>query len=170
MQVKRFEPEWLLGTSVGDVLFQSDYYLKELSQGAYEQPVVGMRSAFDYSWDEGHDKEWNAREWFVVRKAEVHVSEDNVLIPFVRMGVEAWEQVVGSDGELTDAKVTRPNHPLVRYAEAFTRNFDLIAERKSVVFHLRELAKASVLAKYLVDSGVRVPDAWLAAARPTADI
>ena len=26
--------------------------------------------------------------------------------------------------------------------EAFTRNFDLIAERKSVIFHLRELAKA----------------------------
>lgn len=26
--------------------------------------------------------------------------------------------------------------------QAFTRNFDLIAERKSVIFHLRELAKA----------------------------
>ena len=28
--------------------------------------------------------------------------------------------------------------------QAFTRNFDLIAERKSVIFHLRELAKARV--------------------------
>lgn len=27
-------------------------------------------------------------------------------------------------------------------AKAFTRHFDLIAERKSVIFHLRELAKA----------------------------
>lgn len=26
-------------------------------------------------------------------------------------------------------------------SKAFTRNFDLIAERKSVIFHLRELAK-----------------------------
>jgi len=170
MQVKRFEPAWLVDTCVGDVLFQSDYFLKELSLGEYEQPVVGMKSCFDHSWDEGHDEEWRAREWFIVRKAEVHVSEDNVLIPFVRMGVEAWEQVVDSDGELKDAKVTRSNHPLLRYAQAFTHNFDLIAERKSVIFHLRELAKASVLAKYLFDSGVRVPEAWLAAAGAAAEI
>jgi len=160
MQVKRFEPEWLAGTSVGEVLFQSDYYLKELSLGEYEQPVVGMRSCFDFSWDEGHDKEWRAREWFIVRKAEVHISEDNVLIPYVRMGVEAWEQVVGTDGKIDDAKVTRRDHPLLKYAQSFTHNFDLIAERKSVIFHLRELAKASVLAKYLIDSHAQVPKAW----------
>merc|ERR1740123_2175347 len=100
-------------------------------------------------------------------QGQVHISEDNVLIPFVRMGVEAWEQLVGSDGELMDAKVTRRDHPLLRYAEAFTHNFDLIAERKSVVFHLRELGRASVLAKYLVDSQIHVPAAWLSAAGVT---
>jgi len=154
MQVKRFEPEWLAGTSVGDVLFQADYHLKELSMGEYEQPIVGMKSCFDYSWDEGEDMEWRAREWFVVRKAEVHLSQDDVVIPYVKMGVEAWEQVVGMDGNVVDAKVTRRNHPLLKYAQSFTYNFDLIAERKSVIFHLRELAKASVLAKYLVDADV----------------
>jgi len=30
-QRKRFEPEWLAGTSAGEVLFQADYHLKELS-------------------------------------------------------------------------------------------------------------------------------------------
>jgi len=163
MQVKRFEPEWLAGTCVGDVLFQSDFYLKELSFGEYEQPVVGMKSCFDYSFEEEHDKEWHAREWFVVRKAEVLLSNDDVVIPYVRMGVEAWEQIEGPDGCLQDAKVTRHNHPLVRYAEDFTHNFDLIAERKSVVFHLRELAKASVLAKYLADASIQVPEDWLEA-------
>merc|ERR1719440_2296314 len=52
MQKKVFLPEWIAGTSVGDVLFQSDYYLKELSMGEYDQPVLGMRSAFDYSEEE----------------------------------------------------------------------------------------------------------------------
>jgi len=160
MQVKRFEPEWLAGTSVGDVLFQADYHLKELSMGEYEQPVVGMRSCFDFSFEQGHDILWKAREWFIVRKAEIHLSENDVLIPFVRMGVEAWEQIEGPDGQLEDAKVTRKDHPLLLYAQSFTHNFDLIAERKSVVFHLRELAKASVLAKYLVDANVNVPLAW----------
>ena len=31
---------------------------------------------------------------------------------------------------------------IIEPVKAFTRNFDLIAERKSVIFHLRELAKA----------------------------
>merc|ERR1719386_126441 len=49
MQQKVFVPEWLEGTSAGDVLFQSDYHLKELSMGEYQQPIVGMRSSFDFS-------------------------------------------------------------------------------------------------------------------------
>jgi hypothetical protein len=68
MQMKRFEPEWLMGTSVGEVMFQADYYLKELSMGEYEQPVVGMKSAFDFSEAKGRT-EWSAREWFVIKKA-----------------------------------------------------------------------------------------------------
>lgn len=57
--------------------------------------------------------------------------------------------------------ITRPDHPLVKYAEAFTHNFDLIAERKSSVYHLRELAKASTMAKYLLDAQIDLEDSWL---------
>jgi len=159
MLMKRFEPSWIAGTSVGDVLFQSDFHLKELSMGEHEQPVIGMKCCHDFSNLEGAEHEWNAREWFVVRKAEVQMSEDNVLVPSVKMGVEARQQIVGENG-LEDVKTTRPNHPMVRYAESFTHNFDLIAERKSVVFHLRELAKASVLAKFLVEADFDLEDAW----------
>jgi len=162
MQVKRFEPAWLAGTSVGEVLFQSDYHLKELSMGEYEQPVVGMKSCHDYS-DSDEKDNWKAREWFVVRKAEVQMTEDSVLLPQVKMGVEAREQVVGEQG-LEDVRTTRKTHPLVKYAESFTHNFDLIAERKSVVYHLRELAKASVLAKFLIEAEVGLDESWLTAA------
>merc|ERR1719197_2390241 len=41
MQEKVLVPEWLAGTSVGEVLFQADYHLKALSMGEYDQPVVG---------------------------------------------------------------------------------------------------------------------------------
>merc|ERR1719460_1245281 len=61
---------------------------------------------------------------------------------------------------LMDKPVTRVDHPMVKYAEAFTQNFDLIAERKSVIFHLRELAKASVMAKYLQDSKISLEKSW----------
>eukprot|EP00930_Biecheleria_cincta_P003657 TRINITY_DN104585_c0_g1_i1.p1 TRINITY_DN104585_c0_g1~~TRINITY_DN104585_c0_g1_i1.p1 ORF type:complete len:1011 (-),score=231.74 TRINITY_DN104585_c0_g1_i1:65-3046(-) len=158
-QKKRFEPEWLSGTSVGDVMFQADYFLKELAMGEYTMPVVGMPSVFDLSEIQNSDKTWAGREWFVVKKAEVRMAEDKTLIPFVKMGVEAREQVMGKTG-MEDAPITGANHPLKRFADAFTRCYDLIAERKSVVFHLRELAKASVMAKYLVDSKTKIDQSW----------
>merc|ERR1719264_1950627 len=128
--------------------------------GEYSQPVVGMKSSFEAAKEEWHEANWRAREWFVVNKAEIQMSADKVLIPHVQMGVEAREQIKSENG-LEDSVITRPDHPLVKYAEAFTHNFDLIAERKSSVYHLRELAKASTLAKYLLDAQINLEDSWL---------
>lgn len=127
--------------------------------GQYEQPVVGMKSCIDLS-DATDLHEWNAREWFIVRQAEVLMTQDNVLVPRVKMGVEAREQVVVNDG-LEDKVVTSASHPLVQYAEQFTHYFDLIAERKSVIYHLRNLAKASVMAKMMVEADVNAEGPWL---------
>jgi len=165
MQAKRFVPEWIAGTSVGEVMFQADYHLKELSMGEHKQPIIGMKSCFDLAKHEGFDQDWSAREWFVVRKAEMHVSEDSVLVPYLKMGVEAREQLM-LDGSLEDAPLTRPDHPLVKYAEAFTHNFDLIAERKSVVSQLREVAKASIVAKFMMEAGVQLQEAWFKLGEP----
>merc|ERR1719199_2366426 len=119
-----------------------------------------MRSAFDNAVDQGLNKGWNGREWYVIKNAEVQVSEDDVLIPRVKMGIEARDQIFRKDG-MHDAPITKPDHPLVKYAEAFTRNFDLIAERRSVVFQLREVAKATVIAKFLTDAKVHIDESWL---------
>lgn len=159
-QKKRFEPTWLARTSVGDVLFHADYYLKELSMGEHQQPVVGMQSCLDFIKDAGCNNPWTAREWYYVREAEVRRLQNGALVPVVSMGVEAREQVILTDGDLDDAPVTSSEHPLVKYAEEFTRNFDLIAERRSVVFHLRELAKAAVLAKFLGEAEVSLGQVW----------
>ena len=39
-QKKVYEPHWLAGTSVGDVMFQADYFLKELALGEYSMPAA----------------------------------------------------------------------------------------------------------------------------------
>jgi len=153
MLAKRFEPEWLAATGLGEALFQADFHLKELSMGEGSQPVLGMHDCFHYADSSSEPQEWSAREWFVVRKAELLVSDDGVLVPCVKLGVQAREQYLGPDG-LEDAPVTSPEHPLVRYAQAFTDNFDLIAERRSVIHRLREVAKASVIAKFLDEASV----------------
>lgn len=170
MQVKKFEPEWLAGTNVGEVLFQSDYHLKELSMGQYDQPVVGMKSCFEFSAEQkDEDTSWSAREWFMVRDAKINLSEDNVLVPTVHMGIEAREQELTEEGVMVDKPITRKTHPMVLYAEEFTRNFDLIAERKSVVYHLRELAKASVLAKFLIENHYSLHQEWFAGVEAAED-
>merc|ERR1719341_2563426 len=110
-----------------------------------------MHSCF-HGAEEGRQTGWTGREWFIVRQAEMQLAQDGVLVANVKMGVEAREQVYGPKG-LEDAPVTKPDHPLVRYAQSFTRRFDLIAERKGVINQLREVAKASILAKYLMESG-----------------
>mmetsp|Transcript_115032 Transcript_115032/g.371755 ORF Transcript_115032/g.371755 Transcript_115032/m.371755 type:complete len:552 (-) Transcript_115032:21-1676(-) len=155
---KLFEPLWLAGTSAGEVLFQSDYYLKELALGQLEQPVSGMRSCLEAREGEWSTAEWQGRLCFVVREAEVCQSRDDVLVPVVVMGVEAAEMVPGSG---KDALSTRPDFPLVKYAEAFSSNFEAIAERQSVVRCLRELAKATVLAKFIIDRSLGFPETWL---------
>jgi len=47
----------------------------------------------------------------------------------------------------------------VKYARDFSKFFDLIAERRSAVFHLRELGKACVLAKFLLETSASL-DEW----------
>lgn len=128
--------------------------------GEYEQPVIGMKDCFHVGGDGWQDSDWSGREWFVVNKAEMFLSEGNVLVPHVEMGVEAREQVLDADGKVDDAPISSPDHPLVRYARQFTENFDLIAERRSVVYHLRELAKASFLAKFMLHHNSDLAAVW----------
>jgi hypothetical protein len=85
LQEKVFEPEWLAGTVAGEVLFQADYHLKELSMGEYVQPVLGMKSCQEYAGSNREFDTWKAREWFIVRKAEIHMTEGSILIPFLKM-------------------------------------------------------------------------------------
>lgn len=75
--------------------------------------VAGMMSVFDWSEISSteRDRNWSGREWFVVRKAEVRMSVDQTLVPVVKMGVEAREQVLTKAG-LEDAAVTANTHPL----------------------------------------------------------
>merc|ERR1719401_2129779 len=86
-----------------------------------------------------------------------------MLLPHVVMGVEAREQIANAKMELVDAAVTHKSHPLVRYAEVFSHYFDLIAERKSVVYQLREVSRAAIVAKFLLDNKVSLDDFWLSA-------
>ena len=110
MQAKRFEPAWIADTSVGVVSFQSDYHSKELPMDEHAQPVLGMKSCHEYSDEDRGETNWYALEWFVARRAEVQMSEDNAMLPNVKDGSRGQGAVPGENG-FEDVETTRANYP-----------------------------------------------------------
>lgn len=166
LQVKKFFPSWLASTVVGEVLFQADYVLKQLCLGDVSLP--GLPNMFsDDSRDETRDEEGGraGRQWFVIRRAGITRSADNALVPFCEMGVEA-RRLVPSPTGYTDAPYTDPKEPLVRMAQAVSRHFPEVARQLPAVGQLLEVAKASILARYLLQSGCRCDSKLLASFAP----
>lgn len=152
--VKRFYPEWLSGSVVGEVLFQADYVLKQLCFG--DKRLPGIPSAFD---DDGPQRgeERAARQWFTVRQASISITDDGAIVPHVKMGVEARRLTAGPTG-YTDAPYTDPEDPMAKQAAAVTEHFDEVTAHVPVAAQLVELARAMVLAVYLLRRGYRCDD------------
>ena len=96
-QKKVYEPNWLAGTSAGDVMFQADYFLKELALGEYAMPVVGMSSVFDFSEMTGKENQWAGSNLSFFVSCKGQVSETIELRTWVVCGEEGrssrgWRQ------------------------------------------------------------------------------
>jgi len=160
--VKRFEPSWLAGTVVGEVLFQADYALKQLCFGDLRLP--GIPSVFDGELGGGQEA-IASRQWFTMKRVGVSLSPDGAVIPHVELGVEARRLQPGPRG-YEDAPQTDPNDPTVRQAAIVTARFPEIAAQVPVAGELMQLARATVLAVYLLKRGCQLNDAVLRSYRP----
>ena len=69
--------------------------------GEHGQPVLGMKSCQEYSDEDRCGTSWNAREWFVARKADVQMSEDNALLPNVKMASRPGSRFSVETGSMT---------------------------------------------------------------------
>lgn len=155
---KRFHPEWLAGTVVGEVLFQADYALKQFCFGDKAYAHLGLPSAFDAQPPLGEERA--TRQWFTVKKAGILVASDGALVPHVELGVETRRLTRCAKG-YTDAAHTDPKDPMVRQAAAVSQRFTEIAAQVPVAAELLSLARATVLAKHLLSRGCCPDDALL---------
>merc|ERR1719265_127967 len=98
--------------------------MKQLCLGIVKLPSgISLPSLFDASLDE---REFIAsRQWFVVEQAEVAETEDGVLVPTVRIGIEA-RRLVCTDNGIEDAPSTDPKEPAVLFAQVFSKQFPLL--------------------------------------------
>jgi len=150
LQVKRFFPEWLAGSVVGEVLFQADYVLKELCLG--DKSVADIPNVFDdmnTTPDPNQDK-CAARQWFVIKRASCTISADGVIIPKVEMSVEA-RRLVPCDTGYQDAANSDHNDPFVRQAAIVSGKFEELAGRLPAVAELLAFSKALVVALFLLN-------------------
>jgi len=151
LQVKKFYPSWLASTVAGEVLFQADYELKEICLGDRVLPC--LPSIFDDDSDVLQNQEGRAaRQWFVIRRAGVTIAADGALVPYCELGVEA-RQLVPSERGFVDAEQTDPRDSMVRMAKAISDHFTEVAQQLPAVAELVQLARATVLARCLLESG-----------------
>lgn len=157
LQVKKFYPSWLATTVAGEVLFQADYELKELCLG--DKVLPGLPNVFD-EWVGSGSEGRAARQWFVIRRAGVTIASDGALVPHCEMGVDARQLVPGKEGYV-DAPHTNPNDPMVRMAQAISEHFAEVAAQLPAVAELVRLARATVLARCLLEHGCRCDESAL---------
>mmetsp|Transcript_41983 Transcript_41983/g.74236 ORF Transcript_41983/g.74236 Transcript_41983/m.74236 type:complete len:268 (+) Transcript_41983:1249-2052(+) len=156
--MKRFYPEWLASTVVGEVLFQADYTLKEICFG--DKALPGMRSVFDDISAHTVGEELAARQWFTLRNAHISIAADGAVVPRVQMGVETRRLVKGPKG-YEDAPYTAPDHPMVKQAKAVSDRFEEVAGHLPVVAELIAVARATLAARFLLECGCRCDDGVL---------
>jgi len=154
-QVKVFFPDWLENTVYGEVLFQADYFLKEVCFGNVAlDDIPGLVSAFEAGLKAiDDDKDHAARQWFIVNAASMDVALDGVLIPRLSMAVEARKLIATAKGYV-DAPTSDPSDPSVAMARAVSENFARLAARVPVVAELVEVAKAQLMARYLMEQNI----------------
>jgi len=162
LQVKMFYPPWLAATVAGEVLFQADYELKQICMGDRQLPCLPSLLDGQGPWSQQEERGGRAaRQWFVVRRAGVTVAQDGALVPHCELGVDA-RQLVPSERGYVDAARTDERDSMVRMAKAISEHFAEVAAALPAVAELVHLARATVLARYLLESGCRCDEATLA--------
>lgn len=157
-QVKKFYPSWLAATVAGEVLFQADYELKELCMGDRTFPF--LPNVFDDDDEDAKQECHAARQWFVIRRAGVTIAADGALVPHCELGVDARQLVPGEKGYV-DAVHTDPRDSMVRMAKAISEHFSEVAAELPAVAELMHLARATVLARCLLENGCSCDEAVL---------
>lgn len=142
------------GTMAGATVFESDRILKILTTGCdnitretVHVPIGGFEPLIEMldpevPVDAGN---WH-RFWFVIDSVELKVDEASSAMTYGDIKIK-----VLTETEKDCAPVaTDADCPDKRFAEHITRNFDQYAEVFPIFTRLRELAKVSALAKFLV--------------------
>ena len=157
------------GTLFGAILFEADRLLKCLDAGkdnitrsSFRAKVPGYRSVLDrMSMTGNQSRSWH-RFWFVVEEARLRLSPSGRAIEFDSIRVKVLTETEYANGERAEEQSTAD----AEFARHLNDHFDDYAREFPILARLRELAKISALARWLVNSDIPMDNHNLFASKP----
>jgi len=169
-------PEKVIATtSFGKAMFEADWLLKQYSFGVSidgngklqdrKSSVSGFKSTADLSLeqkDQEYGKEKWARFWIVSDNMRLIQSDNSIYFDVAKMRVKAKKQVIDPSSVTGLRDVDTEDDPVAtKFANLFTELYDEIAKESPEFEHVRQLAKAVALAKWLKKEGIPVDMDWV---------
>ncbi|CAD8071882.1 unnamed protein product [Paramecium primaurelia] len=163
-QQKVYFPKYLEGTHVGEVLYEADFLLKQMSLGI---EVLSREPLQTRPFDYGNldiqplyklDPEYFARLFLKIGKLKLNIVEDKhnhihkLEIEKIQLTVDA--RIVNQ--ELQDEVVQDENSGAYKFAIQFAKIYDQIAQKYPILIRLRQVLMANYLAKYMFEKGVSI--------------
>ena len=159
------------GTQLGEDLFEADFLLKQMSLGVkvdsleplktvdfpYHQALTkaGLKPSHNMSSKPGSSTGTWSRKWIVIKGFEKDQSSgggavgDAMVIRDLRMGVEARQMQIGSDGKLADKVVQDPSNGSYQFAKKLSEMYDTAAAIYPVFERVRQIGKAMGIAYWM---------------------
>ncbi len=130
-------------THFAQVLVEADFRMKRISLGAEPSGVRGLSSHLALLKPNGNSIQ---RWWFTPLYEGLYASPDRSAFQLVgqRVQLMAQEEVVGFQGERSDAAFTRTSTE--RFAQNFTLKYPELAERSPIFAELQNLIDLAVIA------------------------
>ena len=164
----------LAGTKLGEAMFEADYVMKQMSLGIQPDNITkfqfpeelkkfGLMSQFEMregkkgeKLDDAQEMKWS-RAWIVVNAIRTFkTKEDFLIIDGVKMGVEARQMNVGSDGSLKDAMVQDKNDECYKFSEKLSEAYEKTTKYYKSFERLKEISNAIIIAKWIVENSIPV--------------
>lgn len=141
-------------TRFGKVCYESDFLMKRIGLGLQPVNISGFNTYFDLSVEEikqsnGQRIEVGSRFWFYPTVARVISAGDGVFLDRCRIEVLTELLYAEVDGKPVDDLGTFNHRPSDKYAESFSKNLAVLAEKFPVIADLENLTELAAVARGL---------------------
>jgi hypothetical protein len=176
IHLKRYEPNILKGTKIGEDLFQADYLMKQIGLGTQvicysplktaplnlpqELVQAGLKNIFLYG---ENFTEGAGRLWFNLSDFEKLLKQDmsrDVNLTEIRINVSYQKMKVANDGKITYVDEISETNPLYLFAKNLTNVFNQSCKYFPEFKRMAEIYYSYIIAKFIHYNNIDYCKQW----------